>query len=493
METENKTAEAGANYAVKLSAKERFLFSIGDFNAGAFGLVLAVYTVFLYANSLTASAAGIIVMIGRVWGAAADPIVGILSDNTRGKHGRRRPYIFAGGIFIVFAFAMLFLPLYDLPSQTFKFIIYLAAYLMFSTVSSMLVVPCAALATEITADHDERNKINTLRTVISFLSSIVSAGVPIILTEALQDKKISVTAFSLIMIFVFGAMYAVPTVLSAVYAKERLPVPAERTRFSLKAFFAPLKQKSFVYLVIIYAATLACADLVGSEIILMAEFGLDIDFSAFSILGVMMFFLALMIPVHGRLMKKHSKAFLFRAGIPFYIAGVILLCFYPPDWNDYFLFAVAAAIGVGMAGCQLMPWYIFPDVVDLGELKTGTRNAGAFSGLMTFMQKLLSAVLIGLAGIILDASGFLEPAANADGIVAASAQPESAIIALRFVVAAPLVVALIISFFVAAKLKTSPERSRLVTKILALKRTDRLDELTDGESAEYERIKKECL
>jgi oligogalacturonide transporter len=495
MEYEDKNADLIGNesYDVKLSAKERFLFSIGDFNAGAFGLVLAVYTAYLYANGIGAALAGVIVMIGRIWGAVADPIVGVLSDNTRGKYGRRRPYIFAGGVFIVFAFAMLFLPLYGLSSTAFKFAVYLAAYLLFSTVSSALIIPCAALSLEITANHDERNKINTLRTAISFLSSLVSAGVPILLTEALQDEKITVTSFSLIMIFAFGAMYAAPTILSAVFAKERLPVPDEKTRFSLKAFFAPLKQKSFVYLVMIYALTLACADLVGSEIILMARFGLEINFSAFLILGVMMFFLALMIPIHGRLMKKRSKAFLFRAGIPFYIVGVVLLCFYPPAWNDYFLFIIAAVIGIGMSGCQLMPWYIFPDIVDLGELKTGTRGAGAFSGLMTFVQKVLSALLIGGAGIVLGWSGFIEPAADASGTVITVNQPPSAVLALRLVVMAPLVTALLISFFVSIKLKTSPERSKLVTKILALKRNGRLNELTEAEASEYEKIKKECL
>jgi oligogalacturonide transporter len=482
-----------SGYDVKLSKKERFLFSLGDFNAGAFGLVIAVYTAYLIMNNVSVALAGIIIMIGRIWGAIADPLVGFLSDNTRTKYGRRRPYIFVGGVFILFSFAMLFLPLYKMPSEWFKFGIYLSAYLMFSTVGSMLTAPMNALAAEITANHDERNKINTIRMIISFVSSLVSAGVPIVLTEALSDGKITVPACSVIMIFAFGAMYAAPTILAAVYSKERLPIPEEKNKFSLKEFLTPLKQKSFLYLALVYALPLACADLVAANIIFMADYGLAINFSAFSILAVMMFFFACMIPVHGKLMEKRTKPFLFRVGIPFYILGVSLLCFYPESWNEYFLFAVAAVIGIGMAGCQLMPNYMFPDVVDIGELKFGTRNAGAYNGVMTFMQKIFSAALIGLSGIILKAAGFVEPSTDAAGNVTDIIQPPSAVLGLRLVVMLPLVICVAASFFISMRLKISPERSRLVTKLLAAKREDGSLELTDADAAEYEKIKKECF
>jgi Na+/melibiose symporter-like transporter len=482
-----------SGYDVKLSKKERFLFSLGDFNAGAFGLVIAVYTAYLVMNNVSAALAGVIIMVGRIWGAITDPLVGLLSDNTRTKYGRRRPYIFAGGVFIFFSFVMLFLPLHNMSSEWFKFGIFLSAYLMFSTVGSMLTAPMNALATEMTSDHDERNKVNTLRMIISFISSLVSAGVPIILTESLSDGKITVPSFSLIMIFAFGAMYAAPTILAAVYAKERLPVPKEKSKFSLKDFFRPLKQKSFLYLALIYALPLAAADLVAANIIFMASYGLSLSFSAFLILGVMMFFFACMIPLHGKLMKTRTKPSLFRVGIPIYILGVVLLCFYPDAWNDYFLFAVAAAIGVGMAGCQLMPNYMFPDVVDIGELKFGSRNAGAYNGIMTFLQKIVSAVLIGLSGIILDAAGFVEPTTDAAGTVTDVVQSPSAVLGLRLVVMLPLVICVAASFFISLRLKISPERSRLVAKFLAARKEDGSLELSGDDAAEYEKIKKECF
>ncbi|MDR3294149.1 MAG: MFS transporter [Clostridiales bacterium] len=478
---------------VILSKKERFLFSLGDFNAGSIGLVVAVYIAFLAANHVDAWLAGVIIMIGKIWGAITDPIIGTLSDNTRGKYGRRRPYIVVGGIMIFFTFAALFLPLYALNSIGFKIFVYLSGYLMFSTVISLVGVPYQALSTEITANHTERNKINTLRTIISFFSSLVSAGIPILLTESLNNGKIKVGEFSAIMIFAFGLLYAAPTILSAVYAKERLPVPKERTKFSVKEFLKPLKQKSFLRLVIMYVFILTCADVVGANIIYMANFGLDTDFSALLILGAMMAAFAVMIPIHGKLTEKKSKAYLFRIGVPFYVGGVILLCFFPPFLNQYLLFAVAVIIGLGLSGCQLMPSFLFPDLVDIGELKFGTRNTGVYSGVMTFLQKIVTGVAVGLSGIILDLSGFIEPTVDANGIVSEVVQPSSAVLGLRLVVTVPIVILVTVAFFVSLGIKVSPSRSKFVTKLLALKREDRLNELTEAEQAEYEAIKKECF
>ncbi|MDR3217249.1 MAG: MFS transporter [Clostridiaceae bacterium] len=487
------TASEGIEYDVKLSRKERFLFSLGDFNAGSVGLVVAVYIAFLAANGVSAALAGIVIMVGKIWGAVTDPLIGTLSDNHRGKYGRRRPFIVVGGIMIFFTFVALFLPLYALNSIGFKVFIYLTGYLMFSTVISLVGVPYQAMSVEITANHSERNKINTLRTIISFLSSLLSAGIPILLTESLNDGNISVGTFSAVMIFAFGLLYAAPTIISATYGKERLPVPKQKNKFSFKEFLKPLKQKSFLRLVIIYVFVLTCADVVGANIIYMADFGLNTDFSAFYILAVMMVAFAAMIPIHGKLMEKKSKAALFRLGIPFYVGGVVLLCFFPPALPDYLLFAVAVIIGIGLSGCQLMPSFMFPDIKDLCELKTGEQNAGVYSGVMTFIQKIITAVAIGLSGIILEATGFISPETDAAGIVEKAIQPASAVLGLRLVVMIPIVVLITVAFFVSLGIKISPERSNLVTKLLKLKREDKLDALTIEEAAEYEKIKDECF
>ncbi|MDR2634415.1 MAG: MFS transporter, partial [Clostridiales bacterium] len=185
MESDKEVLAESVTYDVKISFKERFSFALGDFFGGGAGsLVTTVYVVYLALNGLSTGLAASIAMIAKIWDAVTDPLMGVLSDNTRTRFGRRRPYIFAGGLMVILSFALLFLPLYGMETMWVKYVIYLLAYLVFSTVSTVISVPYSALLTEMTGSHEERNKITTLRLVVSMLSTAISAGVPILLVEA---------------------------------------------------------------------------------------------------------------------------------------------------------------------------------------------------------------------------------------------------------------------------------------------------------------------
>jgi Na+/melibiose symporter-like transporter len=339
-------------------------------------------------------------MIAKIWDAVTDPVMGIISDNTRTKWGRRRPYLFAGGICLVFSLGLLFLPLYALESPWFRYFVYLLAYLIYNSVSTMIHVPYSSFSTEMTSDYYEKNKVNTMRLVFSMISGAISAGVPIVLVESLNKRQISVPMFSAIMIFGFGLFYAIPLLITAKVCRERLPLPEEKLKFSFANFLKPLKLKAFVYLLLMYLFAFTCMDIISTNIVWFVSYGLAVEsYSSFLLLVVIMVFYAAMIPVHNALMKRDkAKPFLFRAGIPLYMAGIITLGLYPQGFNDYLILPVCIIIGIGLSGCQLIPWYIFPDVVDLGELKFGIRNTGSFSGLMTFTRKTTVAIAIGISG-----------------------------------------------------------------------------------------------
>jgi Na+/melibiose symporter-like transporter len=418
--------------------------------------------------------------------------MGVISDNTRTRWGRRRPYIFAGGILIIFSFALLFLPLYTLQNVNVKFAVYLVAYLVYSTVSTIIAVPYQAMLTEITGLPDERNKINTLRLVFSLVSTVVSAGVPMVLIESLQKQKIGLEPFALLMVFGFGSLYMIPLILCAVGTKERIEIPKEKMRFSLKIFVKPLKVKAFALLVIMYFSAFTCMDLIMTNIIYVANYGLNFEYPSFLIIAIIMVFYSLTIPFHNKMMKTKSKSYLFRLGIPLYVVGIVMLCLFPANLPSFLIFPIAIIVGLGMGGCQLMPWYIFPEAVDLGELKFGERNAGSFSGIMTFIRTTTSAIAIGISGWILELTKFKPPLAdNVTGIVTEFEQVESAVWGLRFVIMIPVILLISLAFVAASKLKISPERARLVSKALAVRTGG--PELSAEEQTELERIKEECL
>lgn len=117
-----------------------------------------------YAQQLGFSLAtlGAIFLAERIWGAFADPLVGVLSDRTRSRFGRRKPWIAAGAVVYGLSTVALFFP----PASATP--LYLGAALFaFYLGWSMIQIPFYALSGEISGDYQERTRIATFMTVAS--------------------------------------------------------------------------------------------------------------------------------------------------------------------------------------------------------------------------------------------------------------------------------------------------------------------------------------
>ena len=81
------------------TSAELVRFSAVAVPLAAAGLPLGVYLPAIYARDygLSLTVIGIIFLLGRLWDAIADPVMGALSDRTRSPYGRRKPWIAAGG------------------------------------------------------------------------------------------------------------------------------------------------------------------------------------------------------------------------------------------------------------------------------------------------------------------------------------------------------------------------------------------------------------
>jgi Na+/melibiose symporter-like transporter len=156
------------------------------------------------------------------------------------------------------------------------------------------------------------------------------------------------------------------------------------------------------------------------------------------------------------LANKYGKAEVYRYSIIIWLIGACLLAAYQPTWPDYAIYVISAIIGSGVVGCVVMPWSIFPDVTEVGELRFGYRIAGSVSGVMTFSRKFSGAIGIFTVGIILELSGYLPPVKGMiDGSYTETlqTQPDSVITALQLIVFVVPMLLLIPAFFIA---KTYP-------------------------------------
>lgn len=85
-------------------------FGIGDLGGNLFFTVIGFYLLYYLTDivHLSAALAGTVLMIGKIWDAVTDPITGYISDRTRSRWGRRRPYMFVGSFVAFFSMGLMF-------------------------------------------------------------------------------------------------------------------------------------------------------------------------------------------------------------------------------------------------------------------------------------------------------------------------------------------------------------------------------------------------
>ena len=128
---------------------------------------------------------GVILIIPRLWDAVSDPVMGHLSDNTRTRWGRRRPYLLIGGILVaVFFVVMWWIPKGDtvrgwFPDETsyhwFQLGYILVTLILFFTSVTVFEIPHGALGMEMTTDSHQRTRLFSAK---SFVGNLFAMSTP---------------------------------------------------------------------------------------------------------------------------------------------------------------------------------------------------------------------------------------------------------------------------------------------------------------------------
>jgi oligogalacturonide transporter len=195
----------------KLSLWRKIGFGLGDIFGGGSGVVISFYYLYFLTDvvRINPALAGTAFLISKIYDAITDPFEGLLTDRTRTRLGRRRPYLLAGILLIFLSFFVLWYPV-SFASEMGRFAFTLGAYLFFSTVVSIVMVSYNALASEMSLDYHERTSISTSRIFFSTVSSILSAVLPLEIVKLFPDVRSGYIAMGLI----FGAFYALPFIIT---------------------------------------------------------------------------------------------------------------------------------------------------------------------------------------------------------------------------------------------------------------------------------------
>lgn len=442
----------------KIGFKKILLFGSGDmFGGGAQVIVSFFYLVFLTdIVGLTPSLAGVVVLVSRVWDAVSDPVMGIITDKTKTKWGRRKPYFLLGSLLIVISYTLLWTTI-PFGTVTVKFIFALATYLFYSTVITMVMVPYSAMSTEVSFDFEERNTVNGVRLFFSQVASLIGAVLPLTIVSLFSDVILGYNAMGLF----FGLFFGIPFLLIFIFVKEQR-IEAIDSKFNIKTFVQPFQVKTFRRLIGLYIGAYITMDVISAIIAyhLRYYYGRPEDITI--VLGILLLSVVISLPVIVILgANKLGKGKTFAIGGVIALVGVISMSVLPQDIPAFVIYAIAVITGFGLAPCTVIPWLMFPDATDAGELKFKIRNAGSFSGIMTFTRKLSSAIGIFIVGLFLQLGGYIQPITEkVNGVWKTTyfTQPESVFIAFKAIIAVVPSILLVFGIILALRYPMTKER-----------------------------------
>ncbi len=466
-----------------LSLWVKLVYGSGEWSRASFGTLRQIfYAIFLTdVVGLEPRLASVAALLGIIWDAINDPLVGMISDRLQTRWGRRRPFF----LFFAIPFGLGFLLLWWAPPWSSPLAVAATvslAFMLSDTLQTLVVIPYFALTAELTPDYDERTSLTTYRMFFNLVASLVTAvAAPQILDMALKAGLTQQQGY-LIVAALFGGLAAIPFLL--IFAVIREPVQGIRSaqdaretpfRDSLRAAWANIP---FRFAAGLYLLNWVTFDLValmlpyyllywiaqGRLVTQVRLLGVELAIES-AVLGLLLITAVLALPLWNALAHRFGKKEAYILGMLFWAGVQTVLYFVPPGQMDVVLF-MAVLAGLGVSTAHVLPEAIFPDVIEWDELRTRRRQEGIYYGIKNFIRKLTGAGAIFFALQVLGWFGYQTPPKEATVFQ----QPPAALQAIR-VLTGPMGAALLLSaVLVAWFYPITRERHARIRRLLARRR-----------------------
>ena len=151
-------------------------WGVGSLGTGTVYNALALFGLFYLTTvvGLEPALAGSLFFVTKIYDAFSDPLMGVISDRTRHRLGKRRPYLLAGAFLLGVSFLLIFI-IPPLSSTALTVSVVVAALLFHATAYTVFSVPYLAMPAEMTSDYDERTKMMSYRVLFLMLGVTVGS------------------------------------------------------------------------------------------------------------------------------------------------------------------------------------------------------------------------------------------------------------------------------------------------------------------------------
>ena len=410
----------------RLSFGTKLAYGFGDFGTAIVSALKGFFLLIFLTDvaRLDPAAAGSILLLTKIWDAVNDPMVGWLSDRTKSRWGRRRPWMLFGAL----PFGLLFFLLWLTPelSPAGKFWYYLLVALLGDVAFTVVNLPYTALTPELTQDYDERTRLNSFRFGFSIFGGLLAAVVHPLIVGMFATPQAGYTVSALI----FGVLVTIPSFVVFLGTRERYSSDAVAATAAIP-YWTQLRiafaNRPYRFVISLYLLSWLALQLVQTVIIYFLTYYLrradQIPLVLLSVQGSSFIFLF----VWSWLSQRLDKRMVYIIGASIWLVVQMGLFFVTPD-RFYMAIPLTILAGAGVATAYLIPWAMMPDVIEYDELETGQRREGIFYGFMVFLQKACLALGIWFVGVVLSWSGYITPT----DAIPQPVQPDNALAAIRF-------------------------------------------------------------
>lgn len=404
----------------KIALKEKIGYGLGDAASSMFWKIFGMYSLFFYTDvfGITAAAAGTMFLVARLWDSFFDLFVGIMSDRTKSRWGKYRPYLLWFAVpFAVMGVFTFFTPQFG---QTGKLIYAYVSYSLMMIVYSLINVPYASLLGVMSPDPKERNTLSSYRMSFAFIGSFVTFMLLQPLIDFFSTKfdsnavshateSISTSPIGWVMgVGAIGVICIVLFLLCFSWTKERVQQIDTDEKVSVKHDLKLLFKNSPWWILVGTGLAALLFNAIRDSVAIyyfrdyvqvnyrMTGTGWDIATIYFligqaaNLIGVM-----LAPSISAKYGKKRTYA------IAILIAGVLSTGFYFIPNNITYILILQFFTSMFAGYVLPLLWSMFADIVDYQELTTGRRASGLIFSSSSMSQKLGWALGAAMSGWIL--------------------------------------------------------------------------------------------
>lgn len=407
----------------RLSRLTKLIYGSGDIGFSLTTTIIGAYFAIFLTDvvGIAPATAAIAIFAGRTWDYINDPLVGYISDRTRTRWGRRRPFLLFGALPFALAFILMwYRPPFE--SQGLLAAYYAVAYVLFDTAATFVYMPFYALTPELTSNYDERTALTTYRMFFSILGSLVAFTIPLLIVGSFVPAN---AARVLLMGVIFAAASAVPLWGVFVGTRER-PEFSELDQPSLReSLKAAVKNRPFVFGLIIFLLTWVCVDILQTTLLYFIKYVIQREAQSDLVMAIIFVVAMLVLPFWEWVSRHWNKRLAYAVGIAFWAAVQIGLITLGPATPLPLILGLCVLAGIGVSSAHVLPWSIIPDAIEWDEWQTGERHEGMFYSLVTLAQKVASSIAIPLILLMLQVTGYVPTAA---------VQPPAALLGIRLAI-----------------------------------------------------------